>query len=744
MKRLLCVLLSFAVLFLIASQSASALLNETEKSAFEKCSKAFHKLISEYDNGEYISDIVLDETDGIKINGNDFSIPAKILIDNCAEDSSFSAESKTVDRKYAESLGYEIIVNDDSVILSQPYQTHRLIVKGENIDELDALEVLPYFDGMFILQFDDLKSTLAALEYYKKRESIDFADPDSVVSVIDGDTQKNRSDSVDGLLDGTSWGSDSIGFNTAFKKRMGSASSLPTVKVGVIDTGVSLKHIQIKSRIIETGYNTSGTGTDDSEADDNGHGTHIAGIIAQNTLSNVKIMGYKAFNKNGTGTIAKTMDALYAAYYDGVRVVNISASFNYQSASYASQKKAYSFLANNNVSCCVSAGNDGKDCNSLTPAMLDECITVAAMDINDEIPDWSNYGKCVDIIAPGDLILSADYSNILGYVYMSGTSMAAPFASAAVANITSKNSEAKPKQIKEFLIINGREINAPEEFYDAPALYIGNIKSFDMLNPEAPVFSVESGTYTDSITVSLTADDDTDIYYDIWDYQPDGKYIASACAIKYSEPIEIKRKCNLVAVCKKNYKNTTLESETVYKSYFFEYTNPEDYFIIDENGVINEYSGTQNDVFVPDSVSGITVTAIGNEVFKMPFGITDKETNYLRTIRLPETCMKIGKGAFESCYYLSDVYFDGTESEWQSVEIGNNNEYLKKAEFHYLKAEPELISFDGVNAVLIDSNGKTSKMVFAEYINDYCRVLDVVEDGVINAKDFAYLIKNYS
>ena len=944
MKRIISLLIAITLLVPVVTHGIPFVSNEIEKAEFEKCSKAFHKLISTYDNGNYVSDFVLDETDGIKIKGDDFTISSDVLLENCAENVNVPKKSKTVNKAYAEKLGYEVEINEDEVTLSQPYQTHRLIVKGENIDELDSLEIAPYFNGLSIIQFDDLESTLAALEYYKKQDNIEFANPDVVASVDEYIDGEEHATAVEATANSTSWGSEAIGFNTAFKWKMGLTIFLPRVYVAVVDTGLNYNHSQIKDRIIRTNYNNSYTGSDENEYDDNGHGTHVAGIIAQNTLGNVKIMGYKVLDSSGKGPITAILDASTAAYYDGAQVINLSLGAYKGNLVYDSEHEVYNFLLSNNVNCCVSAGNDGKDCRTYAPAQYEECITVAAMDENDGIPSWSNWGKCVDIIAPGVDISSADYLSNSGYTVKSGTSMATPFVTAAVADIISKNNKATPPDIKLFLKSQGRNINAPSRFYGAPALYLGNIRSFDMpLRPKAPSISVKSGTYVDSLTVSLTAKEDTEIYYRIFNYAPEAKYYSLSGAIKYTEPIVINEKCNIAAICTKLYPNTEtpLESDVVFESYFFDYTNPEDYFEIDNSGTIIEYKGKQNDVYVPDTVNGIEVKAIGRSLFEVPFNSNNDEgINFLRTIRLPDTCteiranafsfcqylttvdaknieslsekaffscnkleninlnsvsklgdnalvgtkikeykndsinsipswalgnctqlvsvdlpnvksidkssfyncnrlkdvnmpalkevapngfmdcgfehislpsvenidnlgfyscsslksidvpnvtnigegafawctsletidlhlvtnieksafvlceslksvslsnnlLSIGETAFKNCPNLTDVYFNGTMDEWERIEIGEDNEDLINANIHCLTPKYEIQSFDGTAVTLIDSDGNTTSIPFADYLNKYYSPLDVNDDGIVNAKDYAWMVRNF-
>ena len=708
-KKALSMLLAFALLIPALSLCAINISKEIELSSFSKSTEAFKRLVEEYD-GEYIPDIVLDEEDGVIINGDDFEIPSELLLENCAEDISTFPDVKTVGSDYAESLGYDVYVNNGSITLSQPYQTHRLIVKGKNIDKLDSLEILPLFDGMYIVQFDDLESTLDALEYYNSQDDIEFANPDAVVSVADYNSGDISAAALDGSTSSTSWGSSAIGFNTTFKLRMGLASSLPTVKVAVVDTGVSYTHKQIKDRITRTYFNSSTSGTTNDEIDGNGHGTHVAGIIAQNTLSNVKIMGYKVLNDSGTGTFAMILRGLNRAYQDGAQVINLSLSGYNGTPTYDIYGQAYDFLASHNIICCVAAGNNGRDCSNLAPAQYDECITVAAMDENDEIPEWSNYGKCVDIIAPGVNIISANYLEDSSYIEMSGTSMATPFVTAAAANVLSKNTDAIPQEIKEFLQINGRDIDAPERFYGAPALYLGNIKKFDMYEkPAAPTFSLEDGVYNEGAKLKITKSGGTDIYYQLYDYDKYNNTYALTEGTKYTDEIELDHPCIVVAVA--SYKSF-LVSDTVQGKFFIKYNSDEGRFTIDDNGTITAYTGNSADLVIPERINGITVKAIGEYVFsqrdELQYVNSDEVTNYLRTVTLPDTCTTIGRNAFFGCRYMTNVHADNLQNI--CLEAFLNCYELEEFDFSQVKnigsnafSNTEISGIEGIN---IESIGR--------------------------------------
>ncbi|MBR3149275.1 MAG: S8 family serine peptidase [Eubacterium sp.] len=867
MKKTIGILMAIVLIVPIIAQNACSVFNETEQAVLDMDTRAFQKLVAEYD-GEYIPDLVLDKDDGVKIKNNDFSVSADVILKNCAEEVPAPSKSQTANTEYAEKLGYEVSINEDSVTLSQPYQTHRLIVKGEDIDKLDSLEILPLFDGMYIVQFDDLESTLEALEYYNSQDDIEFANPDAVVSVADYNSGDVSAAALDSSTSSTSWGSSAIGFNTTFKLRMGLASSLPTVKVGVIDTGISLSHNQIKNRIIETGFNSSDTGKTGSERDDNGHGTHVAGIIAQNTLSNVKICGYKVLNRYGTGTIVMIMQGLNQAYHNGCKVVNLSLTGWNGTPTYDIYGQAYDFLDSHNIVCCVAAGNDGEDCSNLAPARYDECITVAAMDENDEIPEWSNYGKCVDIIAPGVEISSAYFGDDDTYIEMSGTSMATPFVTAAAANVLSKDTDAIPLEVKEFLQINGRDIDAPEHFYGAPALYLGNIKKFDMYEkPAAPTFSLEDGVYNEGAKLKITKSSGTDIYYQIYDYSTSNKTYPLTERTEYTGEIALDRPCIIVAIA--SY-NSFLDSDITQGRYYIQYSSDENKFTIDENGTITGYSGNTANLVIPEEVNGITVTAIGENAFTQydskRYVNPDPTTNYLRSVTLPDSCttierdaffgcrymtdvyagnlqnigveaflncytlenvdfsstvaiesnafsntglkevvsdsiesvrycafggcseltyielrnlselsenafegcenlstvtlsnklLSVGSDAFYGCTNLTDVYYDGTENEWNNIDIADNNDCLTNAAIHFLQSNPEddcvhqwQIAYyennkqDTIVVFICDKCGNNNRVSFSEHINTNYSLLDLNNDGIVNGRDLAYLMINY-
>jgi len=208
------------------------------------------------------------------------------------------------------------------------------------------------------------------------------------------------------------------------------------VKVGVIDTGIDLSHPDLKANIKE-GYNAIYPWK--SPNDDNGHGTHVAGIIAalNNSIGvvgvgpKIDLYAIKVLNASGSGYLSDVIEGLDWAVKNGMQVVNMSLGTDQDVQTFHDAiKNAY----NAGVTIVAAAGNSG---GAVTyPAAYPEVIAVSATDENNQIASWSSRGPEVDLAAPGVNI----YSTYKGSTYktLSGTSMAAPHVTGAAALIIDK------------------------------------------------------------------------------------------------------------------------------------------------------------------------------------------------------------------------------------------------------------------------------------------------------------------
>ena len=263
------------------------------------------------------------------------------------------------------------------------------------------------------------------------------------------------------------------------------------VVVAVIDTGVNVTHSDLAANIWINPNEISGNGVDDdnngfvddirgasmitggSANDDNGHGTHVAGTICAvgNNGSgvvgvnwNCKILPVKFLDSNGSGSLynaARGIDYVTALKNRGVPIVLSNNSWSGGGANQVLQDSIQR-ARDAGILFVAAAGNSGVNTDT-SPAYpssydLDNIVSVAAIDPSGKLASFSNFGvNSVDIAAPGVGILST-YIPASEYVTLSGTSMAAPHVSGALALLKSKESGLSWNDLKARLLGHGRQL----------------------------------------------------------------------------------------------------------------------------------------------------------------------------------------------------------------------------------------------------------------------------------------------
>jgi len=227
----------------------------------------------------------------------------------------------------------------------------------------------------------------------------------------------------------TGWGISQIGAPSVWGTTTGAG-----VKVAVIDTGVNQNHPDLAANVagcVSFVYYTT------SCEDDNGHGTHVSGIIAaeNNNLGVVgvapdaKIYALKVLDSSGSGYLSDIISALNWSVANHMQVANMSLGATIDVQSF---HDAVTAAEQAGVIEVVAAGNSGPGSNTVTyPGAYPEVIGVAATDSSNNVPSWSSRGPQVDIAAPGVNIYSTYKNN--GYATLSGTSMATPHVTGTVA-----------------------------------------------------------------------------------------------------------------------------------------------------------------------------------------------------------------------------------------------------------------------------------------------------------------------
>lgn len=231
------------------------------------------------------------------------------------------------------------------------------------------------------------------------------------------------------------------------------------VRVAVIDTGIA-KHADLN---IAGGVNT--TNGKSSYYDDNGHGTHVAGIVAATgkdglqlgVAPKVSLYAIKALDHEGLGYISDIIEGINWCIRNKIQVINMSFGLLPGEQSAALQEaiqKAY----NSGIVCVASAGNSGTSNGRIDePASFPETISVAASNRNDEIASYSSRGQGIDITAPGTNIRSLTPNS--GYIEMSGTSMSCPHVAGGAALVLAADNSLTPDQVSEKLKSWSKSLN---------------------------------------------------------------------------------------------------------------------------------------------------------------------------------------------------------------------------------------------------------------------------------------------
>jgi subtilisin family serine protease len=198
----------------------------------------------------------------------------------------------------------------------------------------------------------------------------------------------------------------------------------------ILDTGLDTEHPDLN---VDLSRSKSFVCSEPSVKDLNGHGTHVAGIIAakDNAIGVVgvapgnSIVGLKVMNKNGIGTASDLLEGLDYVNQHAVAgdVVNLSLSGE---ANDLIDRMVNKISMEKNVYVVMAAGNDKQDASKSSPQRLQNSyvFTISAMDSTYRFADFSNYGSCIAYCAPGVEIRSAHLNG--QYATLSGTSMAAP------------------------------------------------------------------------------------------------------------------------------------------------------------------------------------------------------------------------------------------------------------------------------------------------------------------------------
>ena len=240
------------------------------------------------------------------------------------------------------------------------------------------------------------------------------------------------------------------------------------VTVAVLDTGVALDHPDLAG-VLVPGRNIVAPGSPPEDDSTSGHGTHVAGIVGASTNDGVgmagvawgsRIMPVKVLNDAGRGDDATVAEGIAWAVDHGAGVVNLSLTGAEPSCG-ATLTDGVNYAVSRGVVVVAAAGNDTGPVRC--PAALPNVISVGSVDRADAHARSSNFGPSLQLVAPGVSITSSvpPAVNVGGYATLSGTSMAAPMVSGAVALLRMTAPSLSPADVAAVLTATARDVGPP-------------------------------------------------------------------------------------------------------------------------------------------------------------------------------------------------------------------------------------------------------------------------------------------
>jgi len=244
------------------------------------------------------------------------------------------------------------------------------------------------------------------------------------------------------------WGPERIRCQDSWDVETGQKS----VKIAIVDTGVDYTHEDLAGNYVSGGYDW--VNNDNDPMDDNSHGSHCAGIAAAVMDNNkgiagvaqVSIMAEKVLDSGGSGSFSDVADGIVHAADNGADVISMSLGSSSPSSTI---EDACKYAWGKGVILVGASGND-YDNHISYPAAYDSVIAVGALDRSDKRTSWSNYGEDLELMAPGDTIVSTVLDG--GYEFYSGTSMACPHVAGVAALALSRHPDYTNQQIRDLLV----------------------------------------------------------------------------------------------------------------------------------------------------------------------------------------------------------------------------------------------------------------------------------------------------
>ncbi len=425
------------------------------------------------------------------------------------------------------------------------FSAKRLILQTtqEVLDD-SAIRIEGGYGGFYVLEYGTETDTEKAYETFCKMDSTKAVQPDGKVKLAEAENTTGSGQFLAEFSNSSSycwcsitqkehtfesWGAQDIGIDEVYEFLQQTFAELPQVEVAVLDTGIDSDLAVFEGRILPGGKNYCARNK--APEDDNGHGTSVSGIIADQTLSNVKILPLKVMDKKGEGYDSQIVLAMLYALECDVDIINMSIGGDGEKEIYAN---VLEMAKQQGVPVIAAAGNESRDVETCTPANMESTIAVSSVGESGRLSGFSNYGSTIDFTAPGESVQVITLGG--GTKSRNGTSFAVPHVTAAFALMKSLNAGWDGGEIYRILKEHVQDLGAAgwDEQFGYGKI---NLKGFRSLFANAGTigYTAEPGTYGNAVSLAFETNKiGMDIYYTV-----DGSQPSPENGIFYTEPVRI-------------------------------------------------------------------------------------------------------------------------------------------------------------------------------------------------------------
>ena len=461
--------------------------NEKQEQNIQVSKNVLNKINQEY------FDMEIDlNTETAVVDGEELNI--KELF-NMSENNELLTSTDDLYNYLSDYLIGDVEYKDGKIIVNNPYSTNTLILKTSNLREIEdggeIQSIVRVASDVYCIYYDNAEDTKEGYEILNNDDLVDNVCKNIKLNLLN-DSSSNKFITTDKLntlgisSDNYAWGTYTTGLAYYVDKL--NLNDNPEIKVAVLDSGIRATHEAFAneetSDRLDMTYSYDYANNDSDPADDYGHGTEVAGIIAQSTSNNVKIIPIKVGDNKGDLALDWVLKAL-SGIKGKADIINMSFGATLSELDQASKnfintiETVLKEIHDSGTIMVAATGNDGIEEVSW-PACSEYTLGISALMVADEneefvtpdteleIADFSNYGAEVDFTAPGDGLIMPWYEgdtmyNIdcdKGLEMLSGTSFSTPYIASAISLLKTENYNKSANSIIDLLKENCEDLGS--------------------------------------------------------------------------------------------------------------------------------------------------------------------------------------------------------------------------------------------------------------------------------------------